>query len=92
MPSSKSFGPDVVPVRSLDARVRKFRGKLFVANASLAFELDEVAEFIFKQVDGVATVRQIGEKVAAQYDISVDEAVADCAEFLTELAASDMVG
>ncbi|MFI6011967.1 PqqD family protein [Streptomyces sp. NPDC051243] len=91
MPSPQPFGPDSVPRRSLDARVRKFRGKLFVANASLAFELDDVAEFFFKQVDGSTTVRQIGEKVAAEFDISVDEAVADCAEFLNELAANGMV-
>ncbi|MFF2773865.1 PqqD family protein [Streptomyces sp. NPDC058052] len=91
MSTPQSFVPETVPRRKLEARVRKFRGKLFVANASLAFELDEVAEFIFKQVDGTATVRQIGEKVAATYDISADEAVADTLELLTELAGNGMV-
>ncbi|WP_369173401.1 PqqD family protein [Streptomyces sp. R28] len=91
MSTPQPFSPDFVPRRKLEARVRKFRGKLFVANASLAFELDEVAEFIFKQVNGTATVQQIGEKVAGEYDISSDEAVADSLELLTELAANGMV-
>ncbi|MEU9126698.1 PqqD family protein [Kitasatospora sp. NPDC048540] len=89
--TSQTYDAQSVPARKLEARVRKFRGKLFVANASLAFELDEVAELIFRSVDGVATLQQIGEKVAAEYDISVAEAVSDCAELLAQLTENGMV-
>ncbi|AEV87117.1 hypothetical protein ACWT_6100 [Actinoplanes sp. SE50] len=77
--------------RASGARFRKFRGKLFVANASLAFELDEIAEFIFRQVDGESSVEAIGAKVAAEYDVDVAEAVADSLELLSQLAQNDMV-
>lgn len=80
-----------VPVRALEARVRKFRGRLFVANASLAFELDEVAEFIFTRVDGVATVGRIGEQVAERYGVDAARATADTAELLAQLRDEGML-
>ncbi|WP_433394305.1 PqqD family protein [Micromonospora sp. KLBMP9576] len=91
MTSVQAVTPDTVLRRAPAARFRKFRSKLFVANASLAFELDEVAEFIFRQVDGTATVRQIGERLAAEYDVAVEEAVTDCGELLAHLAENGMV-
>ncbi|MEV8511990.1 PqqD family protein [Dactylosporangium sp. NPDC051484] len=84
-------GPDTVPRRRLGARVRKYRGKLFVATADRALELDECAEFVFRQVDGSRTVRQIGEQVAVTYGISLDRAVRDSAGLLVELAGHQIM-
>jgi pyrroloquinoline quinone biosynthesis protein D len=75
----------MVPRRRLDMRARRYQGRLFVANGAETFELDETAEFIFKQVDGEATLRQIGERVATRYGIDVSRAVAETAELLTQL-------
>lgn len=91
MTAARTFNPDTVPRRCMEARMRKFRGTLFIANASLAFELDEVAEFIFRQLDGRKTVREIGELLAGDYDVSVEQATADIAELLDELAENGMV-
>ncbi|MEV4330986.1 PqqD family protein [Streptomyces sp. NPDC049597] len=77
--------------RSSDIRVRKFRGSLLVARADSTLELDEVAEFIFKRLDGAMTVREIGEQLSAEYDVSAEEATADSIELLSELLASGMV-
>src|SRR5687767_4989679 len=77
---------DLVPRRSLDNRVRRFRGMFLVSNGEHAFELDEVASFIFGHVDGIASVRQIARLLAERYGISLDEATADTAEFLQQLA------
>ncbi|NWF29770.1 PqqD family protein [Streptomyces sp. PKU-EA00015] len=77
--------------RSTDIRVRKFRGSLLVARADSTLELDEVAEFVFKRLDGATTVRQIGELLSTEYDVSADEATADSVELLSELLACGMV-
>jgi pyrroloquinoline quinone biosynthesis protein D len=71
--------------------VRKFRGALLVARADSTLELDEVAEFIFKRLDGTTTVRQIGEQLSTEYDVSAEEATADSIELLSELLAYGMV-
>ncbi|MGQ4417995.1 PqqD family protein [Streptomyces sp. SAS_269] len=66
-------------------QVRKYRGHLIVALDDEAVELDDVTEFIFKRLDGAARVRDIGEAVAAAYEVPVDEATADSIEVLTDL-------
>jgi pyrroloquinoline quinone biosynthesis protein D len=85
MGDKPTLTPDRVPSRRSDVRIRRFRGKLYVASGEEALELDEVASFIFTRADGVATLQQIGEMVAREYDISVAEAVADSAELFTQL-------
>jgi hypothetical protein len=71
--------------------VRRFRGALIIARRDDGLELDAVAEFIFKRVDGETTVRDIGEQLAAEYDIPVDEAVSDSLELLGRLYELEMV-
>ncbi|MGW6691568.1 PqqD family protein [Streptomyces sp. NPDC054961] len=79
MTSTESGGltADAVPRRRLDARMRKYRGAFLVANAEETMELDEVAEFIFKRIDGERSVADIAGIVADAYDIAVDEALPD---------------
>ncbi|HET9081696.1 MAG TPA: PqqD family protein [Trebonia sp.] len=91
MTSPRQYTADMVPRRSLDARVRKIRGKLYVATGSLAFELDEVAEFIFRHVDGSATAAMIAGQVASAYGVAVQEAEADVLDLLGELAGQGIV-
>lgn len=69
-------------------RARRFRA---VAPRELSFELDAAAEFIFKQIDGVTTLRQIAERIAAAYRVTVGEALAGGSEFLGQLADLDMI-
>jgi hypothetical protein len=80
-----------VPRRRLDIRTRMFRGKLLVANADHAFELEDVAAFIVKHVDGVRTVREIGQRLAAAYELTEQEAVPDTAELLSQLIDHDVL-
>jgi coenzyme PQQ synthesis protein D (PqqD) len=83
--------PDAVPRRRLETRARNYRGRLLVASSVDTLELDAAGEFIFKQIDGVVTVRQIAERVADTYHVGVAEAMADSAELIAELAAARVV-
>lgn len=71
--------------RSLHARVRNFRGQLSVAVADRSVTLDEVGEFIFRQLDGTSSIGAVGSALAAEYGISDSEAVADTLDLLGEL-------
>jgi len=81
-PEPSTHAPTVPP----DTRMRRFRGKLFVANDGDAVELNEVGEFIFTRIDGTRTIAQIADLVATEYDIEAHEAIADICDFLAELA------
>ncbi|MBM0201670.1 PqqD family protein [Micromonospora sp. NPDC051227] len=83
--------PNTVPSTRLDTRWRKYRGKVFIARGDNAFELSEVAAFIYKSIDGSRTIRQLGEGLAAEYDIAVEDAVSDIEELLTDLVAADVI-
>ncbi|RKR91081.1 pyrroloquinoline quinone biosynthesis protein D [Micromonospora pisi] len=83
--------PDTVPSLKLDTRWRSFRGKVFIARGDQAFELSEVAAFVYKRIDGNRSIRQIGEELAGEYDIPVDEAVSDIVELLTDLASAGVI-
>ncbi|MFG2528539.1 PqqD family protein [Streptomyces sp. NPDC048516] len=91
MAAPHPFGPEAVPRRSMAARMRKFRGKLIVANGPHAVELDEIGTFVFKRVDGSTSVRGIAEQLAAEYDVSVQVAAEDIGELLADLAGSGVV-
>jgi hypothetical protein len=91
MAIQEPFAASQVPVRSLDARARNFRGKLVVACGEHSVELDEVSAYIFRNIDGTSSMRQIAVKLAAEYGISVELALDDGREFVTTLAALGIV-
>jgi pyrroloquinoline quinone biosynthesis protein D len=76
---------DSYPSRRLEARTRRYRGKLLVANTETALELDEIAEFVFRQIDGTASLRDIGRRLADRYGGDVADAIADTAALVAEL-------
>lgn len=82
---------DQVPRRSVSARVRNTRGKLLVAQGPNSVELDDVGIFIFKSIDGKATLRDIATRISAEYDVEYEQALADAAEFIAELAGLEIV-
>jgi pyrroloquinoline quinone biosynthesis protein D len=78
-------GIEAVPRRRLDVRIRRFRGAVLVANATQAFELDDVAAFLLMKVDGVRSVEQLGELMAEKYGLSAIEARTTTVELLDEM-------
>jgi pyrroloquinoline quinone biosynthesis protein D len=74
---------DCVPHRCVEVRTRRYRGRLFIANTEQAYELNEAAEFVFRQVDGAKTVRELGRRLAARYRYPVEDAVSDTIELIT---------
>jgi hypothetical protein len=85
------MGMDSVPRRAMQVRVRKLRGTMFIATEADAFELDTVAEFILRRVDGNTTIKEIATQVAQDFDVSVDEAGADIVELLTQFLETGVV-
>ncbi|MEU7765562.1 PqqD family protein [Nocardia sp. NPDC049190] len=83
--------PHATPRLRLTARMRKFRGRLLVASQEHNLELSESAEFIFRSIDGMRTVSQIGAMVAERYDIPADMATDDVADLIDELVEACVV-
>ncbi|MFD8233372.1 PqqD family protein [Streptomyces sp. NPDC059696] len=77
---------DVVPRLGLAARFRRFRDKTLIAVGPNAMELSDSAAFILACVDGERSVAAIGALLAEEYGIDVDEAVADAADLIGQLA------
>ena len=82
---------DCVPFRGADVRTRRYRGRLFIANAEQAYELNEAAEFVFRQIDGSTSVREMGARLAARYNYAVADAIADTVELITLFAERHVV-
>jgi len=82
---------ETVLKRPPTTRVRKFRGRLLLANTSTAFELDEIGQFIIARIDGKKPISALGEALAAEFDVSADEATADAAELLSVLVENQLV-
>jgi hypothetical protein len=62
-----------------------------VASRAYTLELDAAGEFVFRQIDGAVTVRQIAERIAETYRVDVSEALADSAELVAELALAGII-
>lgn len=86
-----SLSPTTVPALPLSVRMRNYRGKVLVGGYQHVMELSETASFIWRQIDGVRTVADIGATVAREYGIDEETATADVTELLANLAANDLV-
>jgi len=80
-----------VPSRVLNARVRNFRGKTFVAMGEQVFELTEIATLAWMSIDGSRTVADIAGIVRTEYDVDEETAVADLCELLGTLAHAGLI-
>lgn len=87
-----------VPCRRLDTRQRAVRGRVFLAGPRIALgleetalELDEVATFIWRRIDGARSVRQIAEVVAAEYDADLETVTDDVVELIGEFLDHQVV-
>jgi Coenzyme PQQ synthesis protein D (PqqD) len=86
-----TVGARSVPRRRLDARIRNTRGVVIVAGPQQALELSDVALSVWRHIDGIRTVADIGRELAREFEIDEDTAVADVTELLTDLASARVV-
>jgi hypothetical protein len=91
MVAAPPIGPDSVPKRRLDARIRNVAGVVIVAGPEQALELSEVAVCAWRYADGVRTVAEIGDCLARAFDVDRDTAVADVTELMADLVRARVV-
>jgi hypothetical protein len=85
------MGPDAVPARRLDARVRNVGGTILVAGPREVLELTETAAFVWSRIDGERTIRALGQELANEYEVELETATEDVAELVDDLLANDLV-
>jgi len=56
-----------------------------VGDLDAIYNLSEVASFIWAQIDGRATLRQIVQGVCAEFEVAPETAEADTLQFIAEL-------
>ena len=91
MTEAAPLAPSTVLKRPPTTRLRKFRGRLLLANTKTAFELDEVGQFIIARIDGRSSITDIGLAIAGEFDISAELATADASEMLALLVENELV-
>lgn len=55
------------------------------ADIDSIFNLNETGTFIWEKIDGVRTLSEIAVLVSADFQVSKDQAIADCHEFFAQL-------
>ncbi|MEV5873801.1 PqqD family protein [Streptomyces sp. NPDC052101] len=83
--------PGSVVRRRMEARTRKYRGKLYIAVQDQALELDEIAQAVFRRIDGTSTLREVAAGLAQEYGVPADEATTDTVDFAGQLLAHGVV-
>ena len=64
-------------------------GKL--ADLQRVFTLNAVAEFVWDRLDGRHTLGEIAADVAKEFEVTVEQALADVREHVTQLASDGLV-
>ncbi|GHB75659.1 hypothetical protein GCM10010347_52590 [Streptomyces cirratus] len=80
-----------VPRQNLEVRIRSTGGTILLARYDQAYELPEVAAFIWRRVNGCDRVEDISRAVAEHYGIDAGTALADTAEMLEWLRGEELV-
>lgn len=83
--------PGTVVRRRMEVRTRKYRGKLYIAVQDQALELDEIAQAIFRRIDGTSTLLEIAAGLAEEYEVPVEEAATDTVDFAAQLLGHGVV-
>jgi len=65
------------------------RGEL--ADMQRIYALNSVADFIWERIDGAASVAEITDAVAADFDTDVGQAAADTAALIADLDAAGLL-
>lgn len=82
---------DSVPRHNLEVRIRSSGGAILLARYDQAYELPEVAAFIWRRVNGADRVEDIARQVAASYGIDAGTALEDTADMLGWLLGENLV-
>ncbi|POX58223.1 hypothetical protein C3492_39265 [Streptomyces sp. Ru62] len=80
-----------VPRHSLEVRIRSSEGAVLLARYHQAYELPEVAAFIWRRINGTDRVEDIAGAVAETYGVDADTALQDTAEMLEWLLEEKLV-
>lgn len=94
MTKTNSIDPDTtVPVKTDRSVARIVDGEAVVVEpgSGLVTIINAVGTRIWELVDGRLTVRAIAERVAGDFDVSGDQALADALEFLQDLKEKELV-
>lgn len=83
--------PDAIFGRRTQVRVRTQRKRMLIATEVEARELDEVASFLWRQLDGRRSIAEVTDAVCAQYEVDRDTALADVTEFVRDLIAANFL-
>ena len=62
-----------------------------LANMERIFTLDPVAAFIWEQLDGSKSLKDIRDGVLYKFDVGKEQVEADIAEFIDELLEADLI-
>ncbi|AVH97017.1 MULTISPECIES: PqqD family protein [Streptomyces] len=80
-----------VPRHGLEVRIRSSEGAILLARYDQAYELPEVAAFIWRRIDGTDRVEDIARAVAERYGIDAGTALTDTAEMLAWLLDEELI-
>ncbi|OJF12824.1 hypothetical protein BG844_18590 [Couchioplanes caeruleus subsp. caeruleus] len=84
--------PTSVPTALLDVRVRRIGGDFLLSRADRSYSLSDSAAFIWQQIDGRRDATEIAHRLAAEYEVATDAALADTLGVLHELTGLGLLG
>lgn len=79
------------PQAAYDVRVGVVAGRTVLVRGNQAFEVNDVGAFLWDRFSGEASVDELVGAVAAEYEISVEDARSDVGEFTAALAEAGLL-
>lgn len=84
--------------RQADIVAREVAGEMILvpikghlANLQRIFTLNPVGEFLWSQLDGRSTVREITRRLVREFEVTAEQAEADTLQFISELEVAGLV-
>jgi Coenzyme PQQ synthesis protein D (PqqD) len=82
-----------VPAHNPKLAWREMDGEIVIISPedSVVHELNESASIIWKEADGVRDIVQIAERLAQEFEVSLEQARADAAEMVAFLVGKNLL-
>jgi len=77
--------------RNMFVQYRAINEKKYLAKDYDAYELDEIGEIVWENIDGNTPLEEIAEKIAVKYDVDKNIVMRDIEEFAKEMIDKGLV-
>ena len=77
--------------KNLDYMLANIEGDFYISNGVKVFKINRVSAEIYKEIDGKQSIENIGKKLTAKYNLSIEDSQKDLLEIIRRFKELEII-